>query len=366
MSSPLPELSVVIPARDEEQALPVLLEGLLAQEGVRLEVVVADGGSQDRTALAGESFAARGLAVRTLSAPPGRAHQLNAGASRARGPDLLFLHADTELRDRRLLAAARARIEAERARRGTHRVAGHFGLRFARSLPGSPRADAAYYFYEAKASLARPECVNGDQGLWLSPRYFEELGGFDESLPYLEDARLARRVFATGAWVTLPGRLVTSARRFETEGLRERQTLNALLRNFDVIGLGAFFEKAGQAYREQSGAGRLRLAPFARLAHRASLAGGWRRFLGYWWGTGGFVSANAWQLAFALDCRRNRRAGVEPGEGPTPWLSRYDRWGAPVVSSVPGRAATTLLVAAWFFALLRRDPPARRRGAGGF
>jgi glycosyltransferase involved in cell wall biosynthesis len=349
VSAPVPELSVVIPTRNEVEALPCLLADLASQAGLCLEVIVADGGSQDGTPDAAASFGARGLDLRVLAAPPGRGRQLNAGAAGARASDLLFLHADTRIEGPRLLAEGRARMRAERARRASERVAGHFGLRFDRALPGTPRAQAGYYFYEAKTLLGRPECVNGDQGFWLARAYFDELGGFDESLPYLEDARLARRVFSTGAWVTLPGRLTTSARRFEVEGLGARQTLNALLKNFDAIGLSGFFEEAAEAYREQARAGRLQLGPFARLAHRASRAQGWRRFLGYWWGTGGYVAANAWQLAFALDCRRNRRAGFPPGKGPTPWLGRYDRWGAPLVTSPPGRLAATLLTAGWFF-----------------
>jgi len=346
---PVPELSVVIPTLNEAAALPRLLDGLASQRGVRAEVLVADGGSVDGTPEVCARFAAAGLEVRALPAGRGRGRQMNAGAATARAPDLLFLHADTEVADPALLVAARDRMAAERARRGTDRVAGHFGLHFLRS--GSGHA-GAYYFYEAKTRLDRPEVVNGDQGCWLSRDYFDELGGFDESLPFLEDARLARRVFATGGWVTLPGWLATSARRFEAEGLPERQTLNALIRNFDVIGLGGFFDRAAEAYQEQDQTGRLRLGPFARIAHRASRAQGWLRFVTYWWGTGGYVAGNAWQLAFALDCRRNRRAGLAPGEGRTPCLDRYDRWGAPLITSAPGQAATALSVALWFYAAL--------------
>jgi hypothetical protein len=71
-----------------------------------------------------------------------------------------------------------------------------------------------------------------------------KLGGFDETLELLEDNRFAEAVRKEGGWLLLPAEIVTSARRFETEGLAERQTLNALLMNFAAIGWDAFFRLA--------------------------------------------------------------------------------------------------------------------------
>ena len=56
------------------------------------ELIVVDGGSGDGTA----ERAAAGADV-VITAARGRASQMNAGAARARGEILLFLHADTLL-----------------------------------------------------------------------------------------------------------------------------------------------------------------------------------------------------------------------------------------------------------------------------
>lgn len=344
-----PDLTVVIPTLDEGRAVPLLIEALAAQTGLCLEVVVADGGSRDGAPEEGAAAAGRlGIPLHVVTCGAGRGRQMNRGARLARAPNLLFLHADSALDEPALLTRALGSLTDEHARRGTHRVAGHFGLRFLRH---DPRPSAAYYFFEAKTYFSRPGCVNGDQGFLVARSYFEELGGFDESLPYLEDARFAREVFRTGAWVTLPGRIGTSARRFEAEGLWRRQALNALVLGVDAVGLRRFFA-AADAYREQGRAGRIRLGPFLRLAHRESRAEGPVRWLAYWYRAGSYVAGNAWQAAFALDCRRNRRAGLSPGEGPTPWLERYDRWCAQAAASRAGCVAAALAAAGCFFAAL--------------
>ena len=352
MSSDIPYLSVIIPVLDEAPRLPGLLGALAAQESVRLQVVLADGGSRDGSPeVAAREARTLGLDLTVVATPLGRARQMNRAAEVARAPDFLFLHADSGLPHLRLLALGLAELAVQRRRLGHHRVAGHFGLYFQRSR-GTP--SRAYYFYEAKTRLNRPDCVRGDQGFLLAAAYFRELGGFDESLPYLEDARLAAAIGRTGVWVNLPGALATSARRFEVEGLRQRQILNAMLCNFDHIGLHGYLAAAADAYRRQGGAGRLQLIPFHQLAHRVMGAQGvgWR--LAYWLRTGRYIAGNAWQLAFALDCRANQRDGWPPGEGPRLWLRRYQTGLRRALESAPCGLATALLTAAWSYCSLVR------------
>ncbi len=86
-----PELSIIIPARNEAQHLPALLASLHEQEMAAIEVIVADGCSQDATAhiahAAGCSVVKGGLPAQ------GR----NRGARVARADTLLFLDADVIL-----------------------------------------------------------------------------------------------------------------------------------------------------------------------------------------------------------------------------------------------------------------------------
>ncbi len=87
-----PRISVVIPVLDEEARIARQLQRLAFLRGL-CEVIVVDGGSRDRTV---ERARASGHA-RVITAPRGRADQMNAGAAAATGEVLLFLHADVEL-----------------------------------------------------------------------------------------------------------------------------------------------------------------------------------------------------------------------------------------------------------------------------
>jgi rSAM/selenodomain-associated transferase 2 len=344
------DLSIIIPTLNEEATIVNLLTNLHHQANIHCEVIVADGGSGDATMDLVKAFRDQhDLDIKWATDEPGRAKQMNCGAAVASAEDLLFLHADTHLNNPSLLSDGVDALNQQREQLGSDRVAGHFGLRFQHE---SDNQALGYYFYESKTRLNRLDTINGDQGFMLSKRFFDVLGGFDESLAYMEDFRLARRIFAEGQWVTLPGTLITSARRFETEGLTQRQVLNALLCNFDHIGLPEFFSEAASAYRVQDHSRALELKPFFLLIHRIAKRIGFLRAARLWYKTGAYVASNAWQLAFALDCRRNSARQVPPGDGPTPKLKFYDRWLKPAIDSPPGHFIAAVLTFIWFYFLL--------------
>ena len=84
-------ISVILPVLDEEEAVGEALVALAGQP-MAVEVIVADGGSRDRT----REVAVR-HGARVVVAEPGRGRQMNAGARAARGESLVFLHVDTRL-----------------------------------------------------------------------------------------------------------------------------------------------------------------------------------------------------------------------------------------------------------------------------
>jgi glycosyltransferase involved in cell wall biosynthesis len=99
MSPTGPELSIVIPAYNEESRLPATLERVAAYLkncGREAEVLVVDDGSKDRTAAVAESFQSKISALRVVSngVNRGKGYSVRHGVQEARGRIVLFTDAD--------------------------------------------------------------------------------------------------------------------------------------------------------------------------------------------------------------------------------------------------------------------------------
>jgi rSAM/selenodomain-associated transferase 2 len=199
------KVSVIIPALNEEAALPAAIRS--AREAGADEVVVVDGGSTDSTV-----ETARPLADIVLRRPPGRAAQMNAGASSSSGDILLFLHADTVLPPGSV-GEVRAAV----------RQSGFLGGAFSVRLSVSPSASAyrrgvlrlAGRLIGVRSMLFR--AFTGDQGIFARRDAFEEVGGFPD-MPLMEDVEFSRRLTRAGKTILLPERITTSGRRWEAFG----------------------------------------------------------------------------------------------------------------------------------------------------
>lgn len=337
--SPATLLSVIIPTLNEAEALPALLEDLGRQQNIRLEIIVGDGGSSDSTRSVAESSGAV-----FVSARRGRGAQMNAAAAQASGGYYLFLHADSRIDDRNLLENALQALTMDRYE--PDRLAGHFSLRFIRT---SGRNAVAYRYAEEKTAFNRVNTTNGDQGLLLSKEFFRHLGGFDESLPFLEDQRIAEKIRSEGKWITLPGYLRTSARRFETEGFHRRYILMSMMMGLHSAGIGEFFERAPGVYRVQQETGTLLLSPFFGLVWRLmreewGLAGSIRVF----YLLGRYIRQNSWQMFYFFDIRLRALLGA----GRYPFLNFHDRVFAACTNFRIFNALVGIVCFIWFMGIL--------------
>ena len=154
-------LSIVMPVLDEAAEIEAALARACAA------IARAASRSSWSTAAARDDTAAlaRPLADRVMTAPRGRASQMNAGAAAARGDVLLFLHADTRLPDGadRLLTGGLA---------ASGRVWGRFDLRF--DSGGLLRIVAAMMNLRSRAT----GIATGDQAIFVTRAAFERAGGF--------------------------------------------------------------------------------------------------------------------------------------------------------------------------------------------
>jgi len=351
-----PEVSIIVPVLNEAAHLPPLFATLAGQRGVSFELILCDGGSGDDTPQQAALLARQApFTTEVVRVPRGRGRQMNAGAAVAHADTLLFLHADSTFATGDALARGLSALRARQAAIGRHEVAGRFALRFRR------RSDApslAYFFYEAKARLPRKECIRGDQGFMLSRSFFRVLDGFDEQRPFLEDLHFVETAATRGDWLLLPAEIGTSARRFETEGLRERQVLNAIIVNSLVAEWEEFFAALPGLYRFDADAGRLALRPVLDGIRTllSCRSGDWRR--SFWQTTGRHVAANAWQIFFWLDARRAFAQDRGPGEVEPRWLGRYERRLKRFFCSRPAALAAAALVRLWLRGMLLGRPQA--------
>ena len=192
-------ISIVIPTLNEENCLAVTLARLHGVDD--LEVIVADGGSNDLTVSLAEK-----AGVSVVRTGPGRGIQQNAGAAAATGNILLFLHADTILPEG-FSNMIRESLDMREV------IAGAFSLSIDMS-------GASIRFIE-KAANWRSKWLQlpyGDQALFMKAEVFRENGGFPE-IAIMEDFVLMRALGKKGTIRTLPASVTTSGRRWQKMGI---------------------------------------------------------------------------------------------------------------------------------------------------
>ena len=210
-------VSVIIPLLNEESFVERCIT--ILQERIQektTEVIFVDGGSTDQSVLllASSPF-------RLVKSSTGRAVQMNRGAKEARNPILYFLHIDS------IPPLGFDRIINEEIKKGT--TAGCFQMRF----------DHQHWALQLAGYFTRfnlPFCRGGDQSLFIQKQRFQQMEGFKEHYPICEDNEFTDRLYREGTFKVLPSILISSARRFEQNGVLYTQLIHGVVHLLRALG----------------------------------------------------------------------------------------------------------------------------------
>jgi len=236
-----------MPVLNESERIVAALEAIADLRARGTEVIVIDGGSRDATVQR-----ARLGADRVLSAPQGRAFQMNFGAEKASGDVLLFLHADT-----RLPADADRLVLNGLDRSGC--VWGRFDVKIDGS---SPLLSIVALLMSLRSRLTG--IATGDQAIFVRRAAFQGVGCFP-AIALMEDIALCKQLKDVSRPLCLREYVTTSGRRWEKNGVLHTIGLMWLLR------LAYFFGADPNKLAQRYGYGRIGGRSGARQSAAARL-----------------------------------------------------------------------------------------------
>jgi len=198
-----PKFSIIIPVLHEAERINDLIGHLRQLDPEKMsEIIVVDGAPEKDTLRAIHDDE-----ITKIFTEKGRARQMNAGAFAAKGDILIFLHADTEL------PLSVLRRMNEFISRNQY-VGGAFDL----GIKSDKRIYRVIAFLGSLRSRLN-RIPYGDQAIFVRRDYFNKIGGYKD-VPLMEDVEFMRRIKRSGKKILIShDRVMTSARRWEEEGL---------------------------------------------------------------------------------------------------------------------------------------------------
>lgn len=199
-------LSIIIPTYNEELYIEKLVS-YLNKQTTYAEIIVSDGGSQDKTL----QLAAAAGAIAIISPQKGRAGQMNYAASIAKGDILYFVHADTFPPQNFVPDILDA-------------LANGFDLGRYKTKFISHKTILRINEWFTRFDLFI--CMGGDQTLFVRKALFEQLGGFKKEMQLMEEYEFCERARKKGRYKIMKGAALISARKYEKNSWLQVQKAN--------------------------------------------------------------------------------------------------------------------------------------------
>lgn len=205
-------VTILIPALDEEAALPATIASLAVLDPPPDQVILVDGGSADAT-----MALARQAGIEVIASPRrGRAAQINIGVEAAAGPLVCVLHADTLLPSDAVAVIRDAMADPGTALASfTPRFDGPRGTRWGTTWHNIAKTWYVPMLIRPHLFLRGARLLYGDHAMFFRRAQFLAIGGCDERVAVLEEADLCIRLVRFGRtrlirrWVSTSDRRIT-------------------------------------------------------------------------------------------------------------------------------------------------------------
>jgi glycosyltransferase involved in cell wall biosynthesis len=202
-------LSIIIPTKNEEKYLPVLLKSIKEQTFKDYEIIVADNRSKDKTKKIAKKYNCKIV----QGGFPGKAR--NQGAKAARGDIILFLDADTELRTRNFLKKAVREFKERKLDIAAPLMYLH-----------GKKLDQLYFGFWNRLTELFQYSITPFAGGWcifVKKDLHDRINGFDERITLGEDSDYVQRavrskLFKVKFKILKSVKIQVSVRRLEKEG----------------------------------------------------------------------------------------------------------------------------------------------------
>ena len=204
---------LLVPTLNEEAALPKLIADVARLDPAPAEVLVVDGGSEDRTVQL-----ARVAGWRVIETERGRGRQINAGVAAAQAANVCVLHADTVPPPDMVAVIEQVLADPRTALAGFTPIITGEKTRWGTTMHNWAKTWYAPLLFRPRLFFKGARLLFGDHAMFFRKADFLKSGGCDPAARVMEEADLCIRMAELGRVRLVPRTVRTSDRRIAEWG----------------------------------------------------------------------------------------------------------------------------------------------------